>query len=1149
MPSPKNVVDLTLDDDDDDFDDVKQQRTQRGPFNGNSPDVRHLFGSNHFPAPRDASQRAPPQPHHGRPAKRRRTDVDPNLELKRCLDKQVFPHIERALAQLHAYNYSNYERKKLDEAIFDKIVKQDKAFEHNFTRNRGCLSPDFEDNVRISAERLVQEDLEVRLYRSGTLGSCTNRKLQRKAFALQIVRKATFGVTATATVLPSIEQEEQPAANDNDRSFGASAEAGAHEYYDNYNDANHKGLEGSADIYDEPPAPAPPPKPKEEPITPQRVRARLKAKQWQSGKAVDPCKRSRPEKQSNTWFGLRERPYLPSGDREGLLGYHGKLTRLPSPGLLDEPLVVHVDFTQPEVEYVQKVARYLFGSLAASSRDALEDLRHLLKKARKWKQLNQLFDAHEASYMSFAPERPPAILMTRSTEHLRNFITDLYFRQANMSSETMSISRDDTHALDEVRRTSVVPSLLYAREIVGRRPFGAGAMRRYENLRTAFAANREDSFEPRVEWTNCAGDIMTLSWISSRDRFICGTTTHSDSHNQQYNKPGNLLLGSSKGTLRAFPDHRIPRPVVSTGDNSLESMVESQDPWLYTSVVSSDYDRHNDLAFTSSFDKTVKVWKVYDDYMKAVDTWEHGGRVNFVLTSKHKETVNFPEAGDRAITMVATAADVATDAVRVYKLCVDPSQGRVYHNYDSYSCTKVHDEDYVPSDKWAYFPAAIRWGLAPGVQHLLLIGYSPRSLTDHEEDIPEDKQNSGELCLWDTLNRRQISVNSAATQNVFEVAWHPSQNCFAAATSKGTGIDRIQGDIKTQIRIFQPNSDGQYTSMKILDCRAMDINELVIRQNSVAYSYVAAGCTDGNVYVWDTAGTDRPMCVLNHGEPVEELFGDREREDVGVKFVEWASSTDRLYTGSSDGVVKVWDIRHGRAILIRDLIECAGPITFGAFSPDQTQLAVGDGSGRVYLLSLDEGEREEIKPIATATTGLWSVQLAGQQTNIRRPRPFIPHAEVPPPPSTTPAHTEAKIQRNEYLEQQVLRVHPDPTIGVVQGPNYAACGFYRAEAHVDGDPSQPLLEGIERQQQENDSTMVLEQQLEGESQRIIARLGEVTQDYSSFAVTREAHWRNGLLDLDIENLEAENKSELDITEPEFDLLYEDDEDESIEDPV
>ncbi|KAK8107716.1 uncharacterized protein PG998_009729 [Apiospora kogelbergensis] len=983
-PPPINVVDLTLDDD-------------------------HNLCSNHLPLPRDAPSHHALHhqnwPHGNRPFKRQRTTgSDPSeaiatrqerskAQLKRCLDAQVFPHIETALAQLEPLRYSNNERKKLDEEIFDKIVKRDANFELNFTRNHGRLSQDFEDYVRASAVRLVQENIE--------------------------------------------------------------------------------------------------------------------AKKWQSGKEVDTSRKPIPKRRNNTWFGTCERPYLQLADRERLLNLQGRL--VPGLGLPEDPLVVHVDFTQTEIEYIQKVARSLLGN-TVSSRDTLRDLRHLLKKANRLNVLHQLYEAHEASYIPCTPEteRPPDVLMSRSSDDLRNFVADLYFRRLNTTSQVLSINRDDTDTFGDAHRISLVPSLLYTREIVGRRPFGFGSKRRFESFRTAFTANREDYFEPRIEWTNCAGDIMTLSWTAPRDQFICGTTTHSDSHNQQYNKPGNLLLGSSKGSLQAFANHRIPRPVISTGDNSLDSMVESQDPWLYTSVVSSDYDRHNDLAFTSSFDKTVKVWKVRDGSMKAVDTWEHGGRVNFVLASKHRGEI--PSADVKAVSMVATGADVATDAVRVYKLYVDPTGG-VRHTFDSYSCTKVHDEDYVPSDKWAYFPAAIRWGRAPMVQHLLLIGYSPRSLTDLEEDIPEDKKNSGELCLWDTVERRQIGVNSAATQNVFEVAWHPSQNSFAAATSKGIGIERAESVIKTQIRIFQQNSEGQYTSIKVLDCRAMDINELVVRQNSPAYTYVAAGCTDGNVYVWDTA---------------------ERGEDVGVKFVEWASSTDRLYTGSSDGVVKVWDIRQGRAVLVRDLIECAGPVTFGAFSPDQTQLAVGDGSGRVYLLSLDEGEREEVKPIATATTGLWSVQLDGQQKNFRRPRPFIPHAEVPPPASA-PAHTDAVIG-NEYLEQQVLQLHPDRTIGAVQGPNYAACGFYRVEAHVNGDPSQPLLEDIERKQQHSAKNSSSENPQQG----TITRVRGVMKNYSSFAATRENHWRNSLLDLDVAGLEEGVKAELDIAEPDFDLMYEED---------
>ncbi|KXJ84616.1 hypothetical protein Micbo1qcDRAFT_214170 [Microdochium bolleyi] len=91
--------------------------------------------------------------------------------------------------------------------------------------------------------------------------------------------------------------------------------------------------------------------------------------------------------------------------------------------------------------------------------------------------------------------------------------------------------------------------------------------------------------------------------------------------NQQYNKPGNLTLGNvMKKQLVAYPDYRIVRPVVTQGDNALESMRYSQDLWLFTSVVSSDYSVTYDLAFTSSFDHTVKIWRYQDGTIESVGT-------------------------------------------------------------------------------------------------------------------------------------------------------------------------------------------------------------------------------------------------------------------------------------------------------------------------------------------------------------------------------------------------------------------------------------------------------------------------------------------------------------------------------------------------
>ncbi|KAA8573706.1 hypothetical protein EYC84_005277 [Monilinia fructicola] len=105
----------------------------------------------------------------------------------------------------------------------------------------------------------------------------------------------------------------------------------------------------------------------------------------------------------------------------------------------------------------------------------------------------------------------------------------------------------------------------------------------------------------------------------------------------QYNKPGNLVVGSvSKETLDAIPDHRIVRPIVNASENAenaLESMRQTQDPWLYTSISAISHSEKSGLSFTASFDGTVKVWRVSPSdtgsSMDILGTWPHEGKVNF----------------------------------------------------------------------------------------------------------------------------------------------------------------------------------------------------------------------------------------------------------------------------------------------------------------------------------------------------------------------------------------------------------------------------------------------------------------------------------------------------------------------------------------
>ncbi|KAI1278615.1 WD40 repeat-like protein [Xylaria sp. FL0933] len=973
----------------------------------------------------------PPGP-DASPQERRRYELA--AVLAGCLESQIYPHIERATEQLDP---AVYDLEKLGLKVTKLLVTKD--FQKWFYEGNGRLDRSIESQIAAGIPRLVTQLAAGPDCRWPTQSATPTHSTATATTTTTTTTTTTITATTTAlssasttasappppcpppnliapvtvpVILPSIEKESNISNYTHDDAD--SSDGGGDDDDRGYGSIPGPDLDMSDDLL---------PDESEEPEPDFQSTSRTPQELYDLA----------PSQPQPRGFGLPLRPYLSALERQQIMSSVAKaFPRL----ILKRPLgsqVFHVDFNNAEIQYLQQLARILYGKPAVhNERSTLRDLRNVLKKVPSMR--TSLAEIHTKGYVGY--DSPPPSLTRRSPDDITNFLNDLYGKKLNSGPKYLFIEENNSMAQSETSRANKIPALLLEREVYGNR-LGAGCW--YRNFVVTAKSHREDYLEPQVEWVDCAGDIMTVSWLSNTD-FICGTTTHSDSHNQQYNKPGNLLLGSTvTDTLRAYPDHRIIRPVVSSGDNALESMVASQDPWLFTSVVSSDYDPCWDLAFTSSFDKTVKVWKAENGSIVVQGTWNHEGRVNFVVASKNGTGT------------IATAADVPTEAVRVYH----PDHSNISDSpYDSYSCTRVHDEDYVPSEKWAYYPAAIRWGLAANVNHLLLIGYSPRSPTGEDHLIPEDKRKSGELCLWDTRKKTQVKVNSAKTQNVFEVAWHPSRAAFAAATSASQALEKTDQTPRTQIRLFEVNKENQYSAIKTLDCAAVDINELAIIPNSVLYSYVAAGCTNGKVYVWDTSASDWPMCVLEHGDPIEELLGSREEEDVGVKFVAWATTADRLYTGSSDGVLKVWNIRHGKGVLVKDLIEAKAPITYGAFSPDFTKLVIGDGSGRVYLLALDTKDEDPSSsdPTQDSTNFLTVRTESGSQLTVRRPIPFIPHPEVPPPDKLTESQESAGIQ-------------PDPTVGDLQGVNYSSTGLFREEELLNEDLNEPFSAIFRNKQQ------------------------------------------------------------------------------------
>jgi hypothetical protein len=135
-----------------------------------------------------------------------------------------------------------------------------------------------------------------------------------------------------------------------------------------------------------------------------------------------------------------------------------------------------------------------------------------------------------------------------------------------------------------------------------------------------------------------------------------------------------------------------------------------------------------------------------------------------------------------------------------------------------------------------------------------------------------------------------------------------------------------------------------------------------------------------------------------------------ERTDTGVRFLSWGDNATRLYSGSSDGIVKVWDVTRSKEdTYVKDLITLDSGIMAGAFSHDFSKLVVGEVNGSV---NVKDAER-----------------LA-----------YVPYARNTHEDSITGKSVESGVgEGNTLLRYQHMYVAPMgslPMRQVLQGPNY-----------------------------------------------------------------------------------------------------------------
>ena len=247
----------------------------------------------------------------------------------------------------------------------------------------------------------------------------------------------------------------------------------------------------------------------------------------------------------------------------------------------------------------------------------------------------------------------------------------------------------------------------------------------------------------------------------------------------------------------------------------------------------------------------------------------------------------------------------------------------------------------------------------------------------------------------------------------------------------------------------------------------------------------------------------------------------REVADTGVKFASWGKNSDRFYSGASDGKVKVWDIRAAQNnAFVRNILEVSGGISAGAFSSNFSKLVIGDATGKVHLLGIDDSDLEEGRVADVTTSSTTSLRRLGTldalPRSVRRPKPIIPHPEPP-----LPEGGEMEIDEDEqtgsdiarlFVEEGQLVLLPDRKIGAVQGPNYRETQLYRCEAHEGSCGTQPLLPEWQRLQQ-----------CELRKQDETLRISLLPQVRSSLPAL---HTRNVALDFDLSQLSLEGQEDM-----------------------
>lgn len=644
----------------------------------------------------------------------------------------------------------------------------------------------------------------------------------------------------------------------------------------------------------------------------------------------------------------------------------------------------HVDFSDEECEELLRIW------LTIETLDEAETCSPLGSKCRtKLQECLRLLDRNEISeFVGEVRARSGNVLQGRRSKDITAFLLDLVKGVKPGHPKLVRIEHQVIDPCHNPLRSTA--SLLRHREI------GLEG-RRFRNLRSELQLRTSEQILPWRSWKGASGDVVACAWAPQSTTYAVGAAAPTNDEDLQYNRPRNLLLGDLiANTLEELPDHRMDRPkpeTISIGPNSTQAVYDACDPMVYMTVSSLHFSCDGSRLYTASHDKTVKIWDVSSKEISCLQTIQHDAWVLDLDMSPYFRDV------------FAAATKTIDDSIHVYFPESDD---------DSISpLSSVHFQSPRAKERpqWLLYPECLRWGRTANTSQLLLAGFQQWGETR------DNRGREGQLCLWNVHAGVSIRV-SPSSQSIFTATWHPTLDLFATggSPSRNQGLTH-PSTTRSVVRTWDVRILSRFAVE--YECPAIDMQDVIF--NPLYPNIVSAGCTDSATYVWDFRKPDNYLHKLRHGRPLSDWDHTRPQEegDPGVMMTVWGQESSRLYTGSSDGIVKCWDImRAPEDVLIRDVGSLGAGIQSGAFSPDFSHLLVGDADGGVHILTS--------APVDVRADGLEGSSEPIKFIEARDARQFVIHEDD--------VGTEGIRAAQELLDSG--RLVMDPVFGVGKGPNY-----------------------------------------------------------------------------------------------------------------